>query len=72
LSTSEDALRMIKIQHAKIGNTWWLQHDETQANPCSVSYAGNVSWTPHDARNVRIQNFGGSFLGASQCVKSLP
>jgi hypothetical protein len=31
-----------------------------------------LSCTPHDARNVRIQNFGGSFLGASQCVKSLP
>jgi hypothetical protein len=29
-------------------------------------------WTPHDARNVRIPNFGGSFLGASQCLKSLP
>jgi hypothetical protein len=33
LSTDENALRMIKIQHAKIGNTWWLQHDEAQANP---------------------------------------
>jgi hypothetical protein len=32
-STGTDALRMIKIQHAKIGNTWWLQHDEAQANP---------------------------------------
>jgi hypothetical protein len=30
-----------------------------------------LSWTPHDARNVRIQNFGGSFLGASQCVSTL-
>jgi hypothetical protein len=43
VSTSEDALRMVKIQHAKIGNTWCLQHDEAQANPWSVSYAGNVS-----------------------------
>jgi hypothetical protein len=39
----EDALKMINIQHVKIGNTWWLQHDEAQVNPWSVSYAGNVS-----------------------------
>lgn len=65
---------MIKIQHAKIGNTWWLQHDESQANPWSDSYAGNVSildstWC-QKCKDTKLWWL--SFLGASQCVKSLP